>query len=78
MPEFAHFHVRTARAGDFHHQRGAMPGETYVDHDQTRTYYRIPRGQRRGFAAWFAALQEGDYRSRGSYTRGYRLIEVRT
>lgn len=74
MTNYAMYHQRTARAGSYEYARGPMPGETYVDEDNSRLFYKIPRGQRRGFRAWYANAHRGlsVYRVTGAYRTGYQ------
>jgi len=69
--DFAVFSTRSARAGSFDYERGPMPGETFVQEDQTRIYYKIPRGMRRGFRQWYATVGDADRVVRGTYRNGY-------
>ena len=52
MTDYASYHTATAKAGSSRHHEGPRPGECAVDYDSSLTFYKIPRGMRRGFRAW--------------------------
>lgn len=38
--------------GSARYEAGPLPGECCVEYDSTRTFYKIPRGLRKGFRQW--------------------------
>lgn len=80
MTNYAAYHNRTTRQGQFNHH-ALQPGETFVDDgDMQRWVYKIPRGSRRGFRKWVEFAFEGDRPIvvSGNYRDGYRINEKRS
>ena len=51
---YASYSTGSAKAGSMRHHEGPHPGECAVDYDSSLTFYKIPRGMRKGFRAWVA------------------------
>lgn len=57
---YAHYSTGHAKAGSARYYEGPRPGECEVEYDQTKHFYKIPRGMRSGFRAWVRATWSGD------------------
>ena len=55
---YACYHTATAAKGSARYYEGPRPGECAVDYDNSKTFYKIPRGMRRGFRTWVRATWE--------------------
>ena len=49
---YAIYSTGNAKAGSGRYHEGPKPGECEVEYDQTKHFYKIPRGMRSGFRAW--------------------------
>lgn len=52
---YAHYSTGSAKAGSARYHEGARRGECEVEYDQSKTFYKVPRGMRSGFRAWVRA-----------------------